>query len=36
MLEPLRRPRIVEARGEAPSHGEPRLDLTQRQQAAIG
>ncbi len=31
-----RRPRIVDARGEAPGRAEARLDLTQRQQAAIG
>jgi len=36
VLDPLRRARIVDAGGEAPGDAEPLLDLTQRQQAAIG
>ena len=36
MLDALRRPRIVDAFGEAPGHAEARLDPMQRQQAAIG
>jgi hypothetical protein len=36
VLDPLRRARIVDAGGEAPGDAEARLDLTQRQQAAIG
>lgn len=33
--DPIRRPRIVDAGGEAPGQAEAFLDLTQRQQAAI-
>jgi hypothetical protein len=36
VLDPLRRARIVDADGEAPGDAEALLDLTQRQQAAIG
>ena len=35
VLDALRRSRIVDAGGEAPGHAEARLNLTQRQQAAI-
>ena len=36
VLDPVRRARIVDAGGEAPGDAEALLDLTQRQQAAIG
>ena len=36
VLDPVRRAPIVDALGEPPRHAEARLDLTQRQQAAIG
>jgi hypothetical protein len=36
VLDTLRRARIVDAGSEAPGHAEARLNLAQRQQAAIG
>jgi hypothetical protein len=36
VLDPVRRARIVDVGGEAPGDAEALLDLTQRQQAAIG